>query len=335
MSLDLGSLTLDDPVILAPMSGVTDRPFRNLVRRLGGGVVVSEMIASRQAIELARRGLEDRSRRLSARWAEEGGPVIVQLAGIDPGDLAEAARLNADRGARVIDLNFGCPAKKIVRGQLGGAALMRDERWAARLFRAVVEAVDLPVTVKMRTGWDTTTRNAPRLARIAEECGIRMITVHGRTRCQFYSGAADWRFIRRVKDAVKLPVVANGDVRSVADARACLDASGADGVMVGRAAQGRPWLLREISAGLRDLPRPTPPALSERLLLIVEHFEAMQSHYGREVGARVARKHLAWYAGGLPDGARFRARTMAVDDADALRREIAALYGADPARRAA
>ena len=320
------------PVFLAPMSGVTDQPFRRLVRRLADVIVVSEMVASRQAIELARRNLQDRSRRLSTRWADEG-PMVVQLAGIEPADMAEAARLNVDRGAAVIDLNFGCPAKKIVNGQLGGSALMRDERRAARIVEAVVRAVAVPVTVKMRTGWDVDHRNAPRLARLAQECGARMVTVHGRTRCQFYRGAADWNFIREVKQSVQVPVIANGDIRSGSDARACLAASGADGVMVGRAAQGRPWMLASIIEVLAGRPMPAEPTLAEKLRLIAEHFEGMLAHYGRDAGARIARKHLGWYAGALPEGKRFRSLAMQAVDGPGLCAAMQALYGdaAEPA----
>lgn len=297
----IGPVTIPEPVILAPMTGVTDRPFRVLVRRFGSGLNVTEMIASPAMIRETRQSLQ------KAAWHPVEEPVSMQLAGCSPAEMAEAAKLNADRGAAIIDINMGCPVKKIVNGD-AGSALMRDLGLAARLIDATVRAVDVPVTVKIRMGWDHSSLNAPELARIAEDLGARMVTVHGRTRNQMYRGTADWSFVARVKGAVSIPVVVNGDINSLEDAREALAHSGADGVMIGRGAYGRPWLLGQVMAGLAGRPVPADPTLAEQRALVLEHHAAMLDHYGEMTGVAMARKHVGWYTKGLHGSAEFRQR---------------------------
>jgi len=297
--IQIGPVRIETPVILAPMTGVTDMPFRRIVKSYGAGLTVTEMIASQAAIRETRQSLQ------KAVWDPIEEPVSMQLAGCSPGEMAEAAKLNQDRGAAIIDINMGCPVKKVVNGE-AGSALMRDLKLAAAIVDATVKAVDVPVTLKMRMGWDHNSLNAPELARIAEDLGVRMITVHGRTRCQLYKGEADWAFIRNVKQAIAIPVIANGDINSIEDADEALALSGADGVMIGRGAYGRPWLLRQVMHWLKTGERLPDPSLDEQYRVVLAQYEAMLDLYGAQIGVNCARKHIGWYTKGLHGSAEFR-----------------------------
>ncbi len=284
----LRDIAVPFPVFLSPLAGITDLPFRSLVARFGAGLVVSEMVASQEMVQ-GKVGVREK-----AELGFAQANTSVQLAGRDPYWMAEAARMVEANGARVIDINMGCPAKKVVGGY-SGSALLRDVDHALTLIDAVVGAVKVPVTLKTRLGWDHDCLNAADLAARAEAAGIRMITIHGRTRCQFYKGHADWAAIRAVKDAVSIPVIANGDIVCAATARQALDQSGADGVMIGRGAQGRPWVLAQVAAELYGLTPPDIPTGRSLSDLVCEHYEDMLTFYGPDLGLRVARKHLGWY----------------------------------------
>jgi tRNA-dihydrouridine synthase B len=298
--IKIGDIILNDNVLLAPMSGVTDLPFRQIVKNFGSPLVISEMIASRAMILQTRESLK------KCQKDDSQYPMSVQLAGCEPDVMAEAARLNEEMGADIIDINFGCPVKKVVNG-FAGSALMKDEDLATKIMDAVVKAVKIPVTMKMRLGWNSENLNAPSLAKKAEDVGIKMLTVHGRTRCQMYNGTANWQAISLVKNAVKIPVIANGDIKKTSDAQMALNQSGADGVMIGRACYGKPWLIAQISAELNHRSKINTPSIQEQHEILRKHFAKMIEHYGYQVGISLAKKHIGWYSSGLKDSAEFRA----------------------------
>ena len=308
----IGAHALRNRLFVAPMAGITDRPFRLLARRFGAALAVCEMVSSRPELR------ESRKTRLRLDHRGEPGPISVQIAGSDPAMLAQAARFNADLGAEIVDINMGCPAKKVCNVQ-AGSALLGDEALVARILEAVVAAVEVPVTLKIRTGPDPARRNALRIARIAEAAGVRLLAIHGRTRACAFGGEAEYDTIAEVKSGIGIPVVANGDIRTPEDARRVLERTGADGVMIGRAAQGKPWLFRDIARFLETGERLAPPPAAEIGAVLDEHLEELYCLYGTEQGVRVARKHIGWTVRELPGGEALRAAVNRVDSAAAQR----------------
>jgi tRNA-dihydrouridine synthase B len=313
--MKIGAHVLSDVVFVAPMAGITDRPFRRLARRYGAALAVCEMVSSRPELRFSRKT------RLRLDHAGEPGPVSVQIAGSDPQMLAEAARFNADHGAQIIDINMGCPAKKVCN-VAAGSALLSDENLVARIVEAVVAAVDIPVTVKIRTGPNPQRRNAVRVAQIVEAAGAQMLAIHGRTRACMFEGEAEYDTIADVKSRIRIPLIANGDISTPEHAKAVLQRTGADGIMIGRAAQGRPWLFREIKHYLATGERLSPPTTRERAAVLVEHLDGLYDLYGDEQGARVARKHIGWAVRELPGGEGLRSAVNGIAIAQAQRAAV-------------
>jgi tRNA-dihydrouridine synthase B len=309
-ALTIGPYTLSNRLILAPMAGVTDQPFRALCKRLGAGMVVSEMVTSDVKLWNSRKS------RLRLIHAGEAEPRSVQIAGSDPEMLAQAAQRNVELGAQIIDINMGCPAKKVCN-KAAGSALMKDEALVAQILSAVVESVDVPVTLKIRTGWDRQNRNGPRIARLAQDAGITALAVHGRTRADLYTGEAEYDTIAEIKHAVCIPVFANGDIDSAQKADRVLKHTGADGLLIGRAAQGRPWIFREIDHYLKTGETLPAPSLTEVERILLDHLTALHAFYGEVMGVRIARKHVGWYLATLPGAKEFRALFNRLDNTDA------------------
>ena len=317
--LQIGNVKLESNVILAPMSGVTDLPFRKLVKSFGASLLISEMIASRAMIIQTRESLK------KCQKDSDHYPMSVQLAGCDPEVMAQAAKLNEDMGANIIDINFGCPVKKVVNG-FAGSALMKDEDLAVRIMDAVVKAVKIPVTMKTRMGWSSENLNAPSLAKKAQDVGIKMITIHGRTRCQMYRGNANWEFVSKVKDVLDIPVIVNGDIKSTQDAKEALRLSNADGVMIGRACYGKPWLINQIHQEINNLPVDKTPSILDQKGIVLGHLDDMIEHYSAPVAIPLARKHIGWYSAGIKNSAEFRAKVNTISDEKILKETISKFY---------
>ena len=319
-ALCIGPHQLDNPLILAPMAGVTDWPFRRLCRRLGAAMAVSEMVTSDKRL------WDTRKSRLRLPQAAETEPRSVQIAGADPQMLSEAARQNEALGAQIIDLNMGCPAKKVCN-KAAGSALLRDEALVGRILEAVVAAVKVPVTLKIRTGWNASQRNAVTIARLAEGCGIAALAIHGRTRADAFKGEAEYRTIRQVRDAISIPLFANGDIDSAEKARQVLDETAADGLLIGRATLGNPWIFREIASYLASGQQLAPPSYQEMGQTVLEHVRALHDFYGPTMGVRIARKHVGWYVTSLPGGIAWRSQFNRLMEADSQIDAIAQLFG--------